>query len=80
LTSFATQAVIRGFELLSIPIPSHLTSAASFLDGLDSDAADETTGGLDPKIRSAIEGLWDDAATREVVSQSMRFQLNDSAS
>lgn len=75
-----SQAVIRGFDLLSIPIPSDLEHAATYLDGLDSDAADDTTGGLERNIKEAIEALWADAATRSVVDQSMSFQLNDSAS
>jgi len=43
------------------------------------DAVDSTTSNFNPSVAKAIEALWAEPSTKEVVAQSSKFQLNDSA-
>ncbi|GAA5877071.1 hypothetical protein JCM1840_005301 [Sporobolomyces johnsonii] len=73
-------AVIEGFDIVSIPFPDALESAAEVILSFPGEAtADPTTGDLQPELRDAIVRLWADEATKTVVSKSAMFQLNDSA-
>ncbi|BGP58701.1 hypothetical protein JCM8202_005737 [Rhodotorula sphaerocarpa] len=74
------QAVISGFDLVGIDLPSDLAPAAEYLVSTPTDhVADGRTGDLLPAVRDAIIAMWADGATRRVVGMSSRFQLNDSA-
>lgn len=76
----SAQAVISGFDLVGIDLPSDLAPAAEYLVSTPTDhVADGRTGDLLPAVRDAIIALWADGATRRVVGMSSRFQLNDSA-
>ncbi|GAA5946743.1 hypothetical protein JCM3765_001996 [Sporobolomyces pararoseus] len=74
------QAVLTGFAVASIPLPSHLEPTAVFIAQYAAEETVETgTGNLQPRIRQAIKKLWDEQATKDVVGLSAKFQLNDSA-
>ncbi|GAA5821121.1 hypothetical protein JCM3770_005526 [Rhodotorula araucariae] len=74
------QAVIRGFQVVRIPLPARHTATADYLVSISTDrAVDPTTGNMDPHIRDAIVALWAEPATKEVIKRSSQFQLNDSA-
>ncbi|GAA5887316.1 hypothetical protein JCM16303_006589 [Sporobolomyces ruberrimus] len=75
------QVVIEGFELLKAGVPEELESCAQSLEGLQ---ADDTicrrTGDFEPHVSQVIYRLWQHPATKQIVAQSSRLQLNDSAS
>ncbi|BGP44183.1 guanine nucleotide-binding protein subunit alpha [Rhodotorula kratochvilovae] len=74
------QAVIRGFEVVRISLPQQYIPTAEYLISVSTDeAADPSTGDIEPHIRDAIAALWAEPATKEVVKHSSQFQLNDSA-
>ncbi|GAA5890056.1 hypothetical protein JCM5296_004756 [Sporobolomyces johnsonii] len=74
------QAVLSGFEIIGVPFPSQQEElGASILSIPPENASDALTGDLNPGVFRAVEALWSEAATKEVVAQSSRFQLNDSA-
>ncbi|GAA5842210.1 hypothetical protein JCM11251_000129 [Rhodosporidiobolus azoricus] len=74
------QAVLRGAEVVSITLPSHLYPHADFLLNTDPEqAADRATGDIDPKVHEAILALWQADETKEIVKRAAQFQLNDSA-
>lgn len=74
------QVVLRGFDDLEIPLPPSLQSLSSFILSLDDEQLEQHSRFLHPQIGEAIRLLWQDPSTREVVRQSNRLQLNDSAS
>ncbi|GAA5966414.1 hypothetical protein JCM21900_006177 [Sporobolomyces salmonicolor] len=74
------QAVLSGFEIVGVPFPSQQHElAASILSLPPENASDALTGDLNAGVFRAVEALWNEAATKEVVAKSFRFQLNDSA-
>ncbi|BGP52434.1 guanine nucleotide-binding protein subunit alpha [Rhodotorula kratochvilovae] len=74
------QAVIRGFEVVRISLPQQYIPTAEYLISVSTDeAADPSTGDIEPHIRDALAALWAEPATKEVVKHSSQFQLNDSA-
>ncbi|KAI5476798.1 guanine nucleotide-binding protein subunit alpha [Pseudohyphozyma bogoriensis] len=74
------QAVIRGFESLSVPLPSHLLPFVNLLLELDTDdVAGSGMEDMNPEVAKAISKLWADSKTKDVVAMSSQYQLNDSA-
>ncbi|KAM0746954.1 guanine nucleotide binding protein, alpha subunit [Meredithblackwellia eburnea MCA 4105] len=73
------KAVIEGYRELSIEIPTYLSSDAFLIETFSGDIIDARTGGLRPDLTKAIANLWKDSTTKDVVGQSWKYQLNDSA-
>jgi len=74
------QVTINGFDIVDIPFPEkHKDEATLLLSLAPEDATDIVTGKFKPAIANAIQSLWKETSTKEVVRQSFRFQLNDSA-
>ncbi|GAA5858211.1 hypothetical protein JCM5353_006061 [Sporobolomyces roseus] len=74
------QVTINGFDIVDIPFPEkHKDEATLLLSLAPEDATDIVTGKFKSEIANAIQSLWKEPATKEVVRQSFRFQLNDSA-
>ncbi|KAI5478686.1 WD repeat protein, Quinonprotein alcohol dehydrogenase-like protein [Pseudohyphozyma bogoriensis] len=74
-------AVIRGFTLLSVPLPPTLHSSATLILSLtDDDDLIALGGALKKEVAQAIGDLWANEETQKIVDQSNKFQLNDSAS
>ncbi|GAA6030572.1 hypothetical protein JCM8097_006214 [Rhodosporidiobolus ruineniae] len=72
------QAVLRGADLVSITLPRPLYPHADFLLSCDPErASDPSTGDFDPKVKEAIQALWDADETKQIVAASSKFQLND---
>ncbi|GAA6009963.1 hypothetical protein JCM10207_002176 [Rhodosporidiobolus poonsookiae] len=74
------QAVLRGAPVVGVSFPSALYPHAEFLLNLEAEGAvDPHSGDMDGRVRGAIEELWKAKEVKEVVKQSAKFQLNDSA-
>lgn len=72
--------MLQGFEIVGISLPPHLDYPACILENLEVEqAVTPGTGDFQPTVASAIRTLWKDSSTKEVVEQSAKFQLNDSA-
>lgn len=75
-----SQAVLAAFPLLSMPVPAHLDQATQYLAYLElDDAIDPLTNGLREEVAEALTAFVKDESVIRVVTQSGRFQLNDSA-
>ncbi|GAA5857182.1 hypothetical protein JCM9279_001046 [Rhodotorula babjevae] len=76
----SAQAVLAAFPLLSITVPPHLDEATQSIEHLDlDDAIDPLTNGLREEVAEALSAFVKDESVSEVVAQSGRLQLNDSA-
>lgn len=74
------QAALFGFDATEVTFPAHRQSMAAFLLSLSvDDAVDPTTSDFNPSVAKAIEALWAEPLTKEVVAHRSKFQLNDSA-
>lgn len=73
-------AVIKGFDLLAIPLPKDRFGDAEYLLKVDPEALyDEREDRMDKLCVAAIERIWNEEGCKKVVSKSHSFQLNDSA-
>ncbi|BGP52435.1 guanine nucleotide-binding protein subunit alpha [Rhodotorula kratochvilovae] len=76
----SAQAVLSAFPSLGVALPPNLAAHAEYLSTLElDDALDPLTSGLRSEVSCALKAFVADEATREVLAQSGRFQLNDSA-
>ncbi|GAA5858186.1 hypothetical protein JCM5353_004717 [Sporobolomyces roseus] len=74
------QAALFGFDAVGVSFPESRKTMAAFILSLSmDDAVDSTTSDFNPSVAKAIEALWAEPSTKEVVAQSSKFQLNDSA-
>jgi len=72
--------VLQGFLIVGISFPPHLDFPALVLENLEVEQAlTAGAGDFHPEVARAIWNLWEDPSTKEVVRQSAKFQLNDSA-
>ncbi|KAK4054967.1 guanine nucleotide-binding protein subunit alpha [Microbotryomycetes sp. JL221] len=72
------QAVIKAFETLSIKLDSNeLVQISQQILQVDQDS--DQSGRINPELIQGIWTLWNNETTKQVVNQSNRFQLNDSA-
>ncbi|GAA5821137.1 hypothetical protein JCM10212_006433 [Sporobolomyces blumeae] len=74
------QVTLQGFEVVHVDFPFDLDDAARLIvDAELEDIVDVSTGDLEKSTSRALKALWASPATKAVVEQSSRFQLNDSA-
>ncbi|GAA6061443.1 hypothetical protein JCM10212_002024 [Sporobolomyces blumeae] len=74
------QVTIRGFDTVGIPFPEQYRhDALSLLSLVPEDATNRRDGTMNPDVARIIQDLWREDDTQEVVRNSHRFQLNDSA-
>ncbi|GAA6030556.1 hypothetical protein JCM8097_006204 [Rhodosporidiobolus ruineniae] len=76
------QAVIAGYPVVGLSLPSSIRDAVTLLHTLEPDeivdpALDDA---MRPQVAEALKELWDMEETKKVVENSAAFQLNDSAS
>lgn len=73
-------AVIKGFDLLAIPLPKDRFTDAEYLLKLDpEDLYNEREDRMDMQCVAAIERIWEEDGCKQVVAKAHAFQLNDSA-
>ncbi|GAA5821134.1 hypothetical protein JCM10212_006432 [Sporobolomyces blumeae] len=74
------QATLFGFEATNTDFPSERQKLASFLLMLEAeDVLDPATLSFNPSVAKAIQAIWAEPATKLVVANRSKFQLNDSA-
>ncbi|GAA5852957.1 hypothetical protein JCM5353_008505 [Sporobolomyces roseus] len=79
-TLLSMQAVLHGFVVAQLPLPSYLEDSAAFIaEYAPDETVEEGTGDFNPAVRDAIRKMWQENTTQDVVAMSARFQLNDSA-
>ena len=61
------QAVIGGFDVVDLEIPPNLMVQAAYLSGLDPTSIEMNQEQLDPRTAGAIQELWREPITKEVV-------------
>ncbi|ORY62716.1 guanine nucleotide-binding protein subunit alpha [Leucosporidium creatinivorum] len=73
-------AVIKGFDLLAIPLPEERFADAELLLKADPDALyDEREDRMDLECVRAIERMWREEGCKKAVGEAHKYQLNDSA-
>ena len=72
------QAVIRGFHILDVAVPTHLYEISEYLLDLGADGMDASLGeeSLDPQIARALGAMWQAPETRQAVRQAAKFQVS----
>lgn len=73
-------AVIKGFDLLAVPLPKDRFSDAEYLLKLDPEGLyNEREDRIEKECVAAIERIWKEEGCKKVVEKAHAFQLNDSA-